>query len=155
MRIGSRFGRKVARGRAGPVRLGGGRAGVVVLPEHLHVAPQGERADAVLRLAPLEAAKLEAADVEAEVELFALYPARLGDEEVPQLVDEDHEPEPEHRLERLQRMAGDPLDPPLPGPGAEEHGSGIHCHRHELTHVTTSCLAQASSRRMSSSDGSA
>jgi hypothetical protein len=58
-------------------------------------------------------------------------------------------------VERLQRMAGDPLDPPLPGPGAEEHGSGVHCHRHELTHVTTSCLAQASSRRMSSSDGSA
>ena len=155
MRIGGRFGREITRGRAGPVRLGAGRAGIVVLPEHLHVAPQGERADAVLRLAPLEAAELEPADIEAEIELLTLHPARLGDEEVPQLMDEDHKPEPEHRLEGLQGMAGDPFDPPLPGPGAEQPGPGVPCHRHALAHFTTSCLAQASSRRMSSSDGSA
>ena len=61
---------------------------VVVLAEHLHVAAQRQDADAVFGFAPAMA-ELVAADVEAEIELFALYAARFGHEEVAQLVDED------------------------------------------------------------------
>ncbi len=42
-------------------------------------------------------ASLQPADVEADVELLALHAAHLGDEEVPQLVHEDHEAQARRR----------------------------------------------------------
>ncbi len=62
---------------------------VVVLAEHLHVATQGENADAVFGFAPL-AAELVAADVEADHEFVTTHAAGLCHQEVTQLMDEDH-----------------------------------------------------------------
>ena len=83
-----------------PLALFGGAGRIVVLAEHLDVAAQRQDADAVFRFAPLEAAEPPAVDIEAEIELLALHAAGLGDEEVSQFVDEDHQPRP--------RMPDDP-----------------------------------------------
>ena len=82
--------------------FGFGVARVVVLAEHFHVAAQRQAADAVFRFAPLELEErprnlprrernLELEEVEADVELFALHAAGLGDQKVAQLVHENHE----------------------------------------------------------------
>ena len=83
----------------GPLDLLAELGRVVLLAEHLHVAAQGQDADAVLRLAAAELPELQPADVEAQVELLALHAAELGDHEVAQLVDENDEPQADGDLE--------------------------------------------------------
>ncbi len=76
--------------RSCPLALLRHARGVVVLAEHLHVSAQWENADAVFCFPPAKLAKLQAVDVEAQVEFFALYAARFGHEKMAQLVHEDH-----------------------------------------------------------------
>ena len=51
--------------------------------------------------------QLQPADVEAEIELLALHAAELGDQEMAQLVDENHQPQADGDL----RMATQVLRP--------------------------------------------
>ena len=90
MGAGHGLSRKIAHGATGALRLMGGRGGVVVLAEHLHIAAQREGPDAVFSFAPLEAGELESAHIKSEEKFLAFHPAGLGHEKVPQLVNEDH-----------------------------------------------------------------
>ena len=87
--------------------LAGGVGRVVVLAQHLHVPAQGNNANPVFRLAPLllEQGLGEGqrtyfdGDIETDVELLTLHAAGLGDQEVAQFVDEDHQPQAKRSLE--------------------------------------------------------
>ena len=150
--------------RPRPLGLLGRGRGIVVLPEHLHVAAEGQRTNAILRFAPLEAREFQAADVEAEKELLALHAAGLRHEKVAQFVHEDDEPEAEGHLQNHKPTGGlhDPFQPsrrheprrhePCRRQHRRHHQQRFH--HHTTAHLTTSCLAHASSRRTSSSEGS-
>jgi hypothetical protein len=72
----------------------------VVLSEHLHVPTEGNRRQRVFGLAPRNFPEHRA---EADAEALDLDAAPLGDNEMSQLVNEDHEPQPQ----RDQQDAGD------------------------------------------------
>ena len=159
MGAGHRLGRKIAHRAPGPLRLVGGRGGVVVLAEHLDISPQREGADAVFGFAPLEAGELEPAHIKAEEKLLALHSAGLGHEKVPQLMDKDHKSQPPGHLQNhppARRLH----QPRRPRTGSQQHARcretvhRDHSHHQTHAHLTTSCLAHASSRRTSSSAGS-
>ena len=77
----------------------GGIGRVVVLAQHLDVATERHDSDAVFGLAPLSSKQGSRqldrpqadGDVEADVELLAFHATRLGCQEMPQFVHEDHE----------------------------------------------------------------
>ena len=121
MGAGHGLGGQVAR-HPRPLRLRGGGGGVVVLSEHLHVAAQRQDADPVFGLTPGETRQLETADVEPEKKLLTLHSAGLGDEEVAEFVDEDHETQASGDLEHHPPVRGfrKPLQPA--GPQNRRHG---------------------------------
>lgn len=88
--------------RFGSFQLLAQPAGIVLLPEHLDVAAQGQNAESVFRLAPSELAELPAEDIEPDVELFALHAAQPGNDEMAPFVNDDqHVDADEHEHDRL------------------------------------------------------
>jgi hypothetical protein len=79
----------------------------VILAEHLHVAAEREGRDAVIGAAAREPEEPRA---EAEREDLDLHARPLGDEEVPQLVDEDQDADPEHGRDRAVDRGANALE---------------------------------------------
>ena len=74
--------------------------------QHLDEAPQGQRRDHVLGLAPLETQERRA---KADRELLDLHAVPLGHQEVAQLVDEDHQAQSQGDLHAIvQQRSGSP-----------------------------------------------
>ena len=96
------------------------RLGLLVLgplAEHLDEAPQRDRRQDVFRLAPAEA---EDRRPEADRELLDLHVVPLGQQEVAQLVDEDHEAQAQrHQHDRHRSNSGLPTLNLPPGPGVD------------------------------------